>query len=89
MSGVSSLTVKSFEQFLTSHLNLEELFICPLSIPENPIVSKVGSLSKLHSLQIGFIHSNDLSMQPLALCTTLQNLHIQVCLNGIWIIAIN
>ncbi|VDM38314.1 unnamed protein product [Toxocara canis] len=81
MSGAHKFAAESFNEFLATHPNLEELGICPLPVSDGLTLEYISNLPVLDDLQIGFIQKepHDFPMQSLALCVSLRALHIQNC----------
>ncbi|VIO98743.1 Uncharacterized protein BM_BM10564 [Brugia malayi] len=81
ISGANSLPAEILNVFLALHPNLTELELSPLSVTDDMTLSYISGLPALQSLHIGYIQKEAqvLPMEPLAFCSTIQNLHIQNC----------
>uniref|UniRef100_A0A915PR36 F-box domain-containing protein n=1 Tax=Setaria digitata TaxID=48799 RepID=A0A915PR36_9BILA len=81
ISGANSLPAEILNAFLALHPNLIELELSPLSVTDDMTLSYISGLPVLQSLHIGYIQKEArlLPMEPLAFCSTIQNLHIQNC----------
>lgn len=81
ISGSRAFSSESFNKFLATHANLQELSACPLPVSDSLTIPYIGNLPALTVLQLGIIkkNANDFPMQSLAFCASLQELYIKEC----------